>query len=721
MRFIKISVNPDKVKSKEEGANKTEFMVQKFDLDDPNVDFDLETICRNNVHSMNHFSGGVSRVFQSRGYTGRSRNASYSGVWGVALDFDDGLITLEEAKREFGKYINIIYTSTNHRINKPDHGGVVDRFRVILPFEPKTDGTAYFEGETAGDSLYSYLKEQFPQADPRIFNRSAKLYPFTGTNPELYKFYLNKRGEWFEVSMEDLKIHSRLTSARLEAKQRRSKNQKTFSLNDVVVLSNKKDQVYIRDIKKKTPCYCLFCDDLNSKSASAFIALNDHGDTYIWCSHCRKTYWSDDPQINPDLISLWFDHSAGHAAFYDKNNGDLKFFKNIKDWVNFCEQRLLNPFSDGKLTRALLKFDPATKYGIDRENRTFNIFAPSQYLQQYKDKIKPDLGILKHKTPRIYSILKNVLGDETTIGIFLNWIAFILQFRRKSTLAWIITSTARGTGKEVLVKLVLGPVFGQRHTQIMQGSHIGDRFNKEDAYCWLRCYDEVFQAGDTKANLERREWLKTKIGSYTMTIEPKGIDKIELESHINYVLLSNSIRAVLLEEGDRRFNVVRNPDAVPLHSGMDWWVDGPTMEKEIVSEIPIFAEYIQKIEVNYQQANYPTDSKARFELLEESKDNIQYFADRLSTGDVEFFELDSVFPGSEVAGNGHGWHTDANNVCSTLIRQKCALPVKYLNHILRYHFKYRDPISIRRRLKSDGIIIDTVRLGKESYRCFRAI
>lgn len=721
MRFLKLSVNPDKVKSKEEGALKTEFMIRKFDLDVPNVEAELMELCRNNVHSVNNFSGSMNQTLKAQGFTGRCRNADFAGVWGVALDYDDGHVSLEEAKKEFSKYIHIIYTSTGHRVNKLDHGGIVDRFRVILPFELKGDGSSYFENESAGIQLYEYLKKLFPQADPAVFRRSTKLYPFTGEDQSLYEFHLNRDGDWFSIIMDDIRNFRRLTDARTEARHRRSKNQKTFSLSDTVVLPNKRDQMYISDINEKTPCYCLFCDDLNSKSASAFISLNDHRDTYLYCSHCRKTYWSDDPNFNPDLLSLWFDHTAGHATFYEKEKGNLKFFKNMKDWINFCEQRLLNPFSDGKLPRASLIFNPAVAFGLELESKTFNIFAPSDYLKQYDNKIQPDLEILKQNSPRIYSVLQNVFGDEETIGIFLNWVAFILQSRRKSTLAWIITSSARGTGKEVLVKLILGPLFGQKHTQVMTGSNIGDRFNREDAHCWLRCYDEVFQAGDTKANLERREWLKTKIGSYTMTIEPKGIDKLEMESHINYILLSNSIRAVLLEEGDRRFNVVRNPDAVPLHSGMDWWVDGPTMEKEIASEIPIFAEYIQKIEVNYQKANYPTDSKARLELLEESKDNIQYFADRLSTGDVEFFELDSIFPGSEIAGNGCGWHADARNVCGTLIRQKCALPVKYLNHILRFHFKYRDPISIRRRLKSDGINIDTVRLGKEGYRCFRAI
>ena len=305
--------------------------------------------------------------------------------------------------------------------------------------------------------------------------------------------------------------------------------------------------------------------------------------------------------------------------------------------------------------------------------------------------------MLAKYTPRIHSVLKNVLGEDMIVNCFLNWLGFILQERRKTTLAWLITTEARGTGKEVIFKLILGPIFGDKQTQLFQGSSIGEKFNSMDATCWLRCYDEVFQRGEFVENLKRREWLKTKIGSKTKELEPKGIDKIIMSSHINYMLFSNSTHALLLEQGDRRFNVTRNPFSIPL-TRMDWWVDGPTMEKEIEAEIPAFAQYIQQIEVDFNQANYPTDTEARRELLEASKEDIQVFIDHLEAGDADFFNLDSI------------WNDDFTiGLVRRCIELKKSIPAKYANQLLTRMLK-GSIINIRRRLEEHGVNSITIRI-----------
>lgn len=61
---------------------------------------------------------------------GKRTNANFEyAAWG-ALDFDDGLYTLEQAKREWCDTIHIIGTTRSHQISK--NGLICDRFRIIF-------------------------------------------------------------------------------------------------------------------------------------------------------------------------------------------------------------------------------------------------------------------------------------------------------------------------------------------------------------------------------------------------------------------------------------------------------------------------------------------------------------------------------------------------------------------------------------------------------------
>ena len=268
-KTIKLSINPERVLSKEGGRNITTFKVREFNLDNPDTENELRELFQSNVHAVNYFTGGISNTATGDGFTGKLLKANYAGVFGIALDFDDGKLSLEEAKEQFKPYINIIYTSSEHRQDNPDHNGIQDRFRVILPFKPEPDGSAYFNGETTGDNFYSYLKNQFPDADPMVFGRHVKLFPFAGTDRDLYEFHLNKDADWYTVTNGDIEANKRIE----KVKKRKKTSNKTFSTNETVILPDRKASVCAGDISEKQPCFCLFCNDLESKSASALALM----------------------------------------------------------------------------------------------------------------------------------------------------------------------------------------------------------------------------------------------------------------------------------------------------------------------------------------------------------------------------------------------------------------------------------------------------------------
>ncbi len=712
-KVITLSVNPTIIKSKEDGDRITSFGVRSFDLDQPGVEEELRNLCSTSVHAVNHWSGGVTKAQKAAGLTGKCEKKNYQGVFGLALDYDDGHVSLSDACTMFKDYIHIIYTSSGHRQDKPDHNGIQDRFRVILPYRPTFDGSALFGGKLSGKKYYEYLKATFPEADPKVFNMHMKLYPFAGPDPDLYEFYLKTCGKWYSITLDDINSWEESNSAK---KEKKKVTTNTFRLDDEITLPDRKSTMLVGDVEEKQVCFCNFCDDLNSQSASAFVSLNDHGEYYMYCSHCDKTYWSDQPRFKSSMMDLYFDHRAGYVAYFDKEEREPKFFKNKSDWINFCRTAVLNPAVDTRLPRAKTIFNPKFKHGL--ENGEFNTFTPSEYLKVYNPKIKPDLNILRSKTPRIMSILENLFGDDNSINLFLNWVGYILQERRKTTLAWIITTEARGTGKEVLMSLILAPIFGYKQAQIEAASGMNDKFNALDMTCWIRTYDEVFQKAAFTTNIERREWLKTRIGSKSIIVEFKGIDKMMMESHMNFVLLSNYSDSILLEKGDRRFNVMRNENAVPLHT-MDWWTTGKDMEREIESELEVFAEYLQRIEIDANRANYPTENEARRHMLESSKEDMELIADALRNGDVDFFELDEAFPQRD-ADELMGPHYDGRLICQIAIENHHAIPSKWMKRILGRFFRNMSILNMRRKLGSFGAKADSIKLEGKTYRVWAA-
>ena len=201
-RIIYLSVNNSIVRTKAEGENKTGFRVESFDLKEEKDLSRLRQLFQQNVHSINKWNN-PNRYERKQNYTGHSKGENFQGVFGIALDYDDGSLTIEEAKEQFKDYIHIIYTSSSHRVDKSDKNGV-QRFRIILPFKPQEDGEAYYTSKQEGNCFYAYLKWKFPEADSTVFECGRKLFPFAGKDHSLYEFNLNTDGEYYFITRDEI-------------------------------------------------------------------------------------------------------------------------------------------------------------------------------------------------------------------------------------------------------------------------------------------------------------------------------------------------------------------------------------------------------------------------------------------------------------------------------------------------------------------------------------
>jgi len=727
MRNITFSYNETKIKTKADGAKIEQFKTITFNIDDLQDQKNLEEFFRTYVYSVNKWIGpGVRNQAVQKPYDGWCASKNYSGLFGIALDYDNGSLTLADAQAAFKPYVNIIHTSTSHLVDVPRHRGIQERFRVILPFLTTEIDPYQFENQVDIELLYSLLKERYTDSDDSVFQMARKFYPFTGQD-DRYEFHLNipdvveHPKPFYTITFEELEQHKMILDGKSANKKKRSTDK--INRNDIIIMKDRKTKKRISDITRGESgvmCYCLFCDDLESEGASAQINLDDHGNFNLYCHHENRTFWEDDLTFNSDVSpNLYFDEDAGFPALYNTSSGIMKFFKNRPDWISYTKKMELPADINTTLPRCTRKLDLRKKFGIYVNKigeDCFNSFQPTKLLEDYEvvqkrivEGKQKELNIsgLKKNIPYIWKVIENLFGterDHEDLKLFLNWLAFCLQSRRQSNCGWIII-TKPGAGKGVLAELIVQAIVGKNALLMEQGNAIGAQFSAEDVNCWFKVYNEIFTKADWTANLKRREWLKHRIGTKDILIEAKGFDKRKYFNNVNYLLFSNLETAFVLETTDRRFFVSNTLHSSKEISSLDWFPEeNKEFEDLIAAEVPIFAKFLQNVKYNSKMANRPVDTPPRKRLIEFSKEDIDYLITKLNLGDATYFELDHIYVKNplDIASSAETIKTEVLDAIENLH----AIPSRYAHEVLGYHMKQASKVNLKRKLEQHDMIIN---------------
>ncbi len=639
-------------------------------------------------------------------------------VYFLTLDFDKNDPTLEEFKESWqkNKFSWFLHTTVNHQRTVSDEGEsiqAIDKFRVIVPLARPISLKEL-------DVMKDFWISKYPKIDKTCFdgNRYFKMSPNAITH--LHNFtdlegnvvFLNPDDEYFKKKK--------------RGPGRPKKEEETFSIIDEVTLEDGKTKEIIGNIISKTKIFCPFCDHTtrtHPNKHNAFIDINDVGQYYIFCSSEGKTYWQDKKEIDAAKTKLFWNESVGGPSMigYESYNGDgpLYIFKNAADFDNYCMQNQIDPNIRSYLPRREIIFNPGLNSGLN--DGYYNLFEETEYMGKDYSTLPPlplnqAVDELKNRCKVIYEIMINIFGEKEYLERFINWIAYILQKREKSYTAWLITSNVQGIGKDLMFIRMLMPLFGEKQSQLMNGSRIAKNFNKIDMNCFLRGYNEVFSAGDAKGNLHRKEMLKDLITAPYQSIEFKGYDVFQSRNFMNFILFSNSEHPIFIDEEDRRFNVIRNDNAVKV-SDLSIYREEKYLEPDISSELNEFANIIFTLEFCRELANKPIDSEAKERLKALSKDEYQEFAEKLKDHDASSFLLEEIFPITEKELD-MGLKTDIAAMVEDMIDQHGVIPSTYMSKICKYHFPYKNYRQNLERLKLKGVESDTKRIGSVTMKVY---
>jgi hypothetical protein len=156
-------------------------------------------------------------------------------------------------------------------------------------------------------------------------------------------------------------------------------------------------------------------------------------------------------------------------------------------------------------------------------------------------------------TSLLHFHIKTLLNeDEKDIDWFLNWLAHIVQFPHKKTeVAVILYDKQFGTGKSLIAEEFLKKIIGIKKMIVTcKTDKVFGKFTNTQGK--LLC---VLNEASGKETFELNEVIKESITGKTIEMEKKNIDSIQITDYLNYIITTNNLNCIKLEEGDRRFMV----------------------------------------------------------------------------------------------------------------------------------------------------------------------
>ncbi|CAM3559134.1 primase-helicase family protein [Parendozoicomonas haliclonae] len=288
-------------------------------------------------------------------------------------------------------------------------------------------------------------------------------------------------------------------------------------------------------------------------------------------------------------------------------------------------------------------FKPTDDRVLDEKNYFLNKFSlppmlrnpveiPAEYMGlEYGEGMK-----FKELCPTIFKVIYSVIGEsEQEFKHFINWLAFIAQKRKMTQTVWVFQGV-NGTGKGVLFKQIIEPMFSRNYSVMLLLENIEDQFNAWRETCLICGIDEV-KFPDGKAG----DAVQNKLKNYTT--EESGVVRAMRENHkkvefyTNYMMFLNVHDGVKLENTDRRYNIApRQETPIRQQEGGMEVVDA-IASGVIAEELPRFASMLMSMCVDAKKVTEVIDNEAKNNMREASQTSVDEFVNAINEGDLNYF------------------------------------------------------------------------------------
>ena len=479
--------------------------------------------------------------------------ASFQQTSLLALDVDSEC-SVATAASLFGEYRHIIAASRNHQKEKVTRSGktlpACDRFRIILPLNEVITNDADFKATWfAAQKICGAIDPACKDAS-RFFFPSTKIlhtnegraFPVVKAKSEVPAKNETpvsiSTGMRLSPSMRTMKFatmgapdgqwHGEMVAACMDLKQQQwgiDEARKFLMKASPILQLDEHDEGVIQDIwANRTPRH------------QPRIQQNDSLARLI--KQCHMLVNVADPS---DVRMVDLTNGAVHDIHPDTVKLELRG-EDYKDYVRarrICCHFTYDPRIIGPLT-----LDPETGIHI------YNTYVPPKWreAQYYKgDELAP-ISQLPDVFDRFFTHLTGAHAESKEY--LLDWLATSMQGRNFTILTAIgEQGIGKGTLGEVMRKLHGDSNFSEATDKIFK-----ERFNGKLESKTLVYVDEI----DLKTK-ESQDRIKAVVNEY-IEVEKKGIDAITVKNHASFYISSNSMDAIKLDAGDRRYSIIQLTD-----------------------------------------------------------------------------------------------------------------------------------------------------------------
>lgn len=512
----------------------------------------------------------------------------------LVLDIDEGS-SIGESSNVFQEYTHIIGTTKSHMAEK--NGVVCERFRLILQLDSRiTNREDYAATWFAAHAM-------LPVIDAACKDPARFYFPCTN-------IIVRHKGESFKVVRAGGVTKPVQSQAVTKPAPGGQKGQ--ISKRALNFLLAGKDQPnwhiernnFVRECKQNLytfeEMYNLFCTQYVPD------ATDEYQFNHVWnteVKHAPRLPVSNDLKnviLGSKLIINMADPT--HTILVDLNNGK-EHDVHIDTIKTSLDKKEYQDFVSSSRIVARLEYGPKTYKPLYRDGDNldvYNLYNPPSWLRKMFYNAEPIEPL--SELPQLYRDFFMHLTDEhlPSFHYVIDWLATSLQGRN---LTFLTAIGEQGIGKGIL-GTIMQKLHGDRNFAKVRDSVFKERFNSPLKNRTLIYVDELDLK--TKESLDR---IKDVV-NYEIEIEEKGLDARSFKNYASFYLSSNTMDAVVIEGGDRRFSIIQLTDKKftehPLYARVDSLTDD-----ESISEL---ARYLRFKTVTTNM-NRPFQDSRRFEQV----------------------------------------------------------------------------------------------------------
>jgi hypothetical protein len=256
--------------------------------------------------------------------------------------------------------------------------------------------------------------------------------------------------------------------------------------------------------------------------------------------------------MNGNLLALWTEITEDNGLpRFSKNMGDLKNWFSPRSYHVLDKngkEKKVNPISVWLESKHRREFDGIVfRPGCTDTGKKFNLFRGWPITPNPRGDCRLFLAHLR-------DIVCG--GDADVFDYLMQWLANIFQKPEDRPGTALALQGVQGAGKGVISKY-LKTVLGMHLLTVAGGEQLLEKFNSDLKIALLVFGDETVWPGDKKGIEKLKSWITED----TIMIEPKYVNKFQINCYARFMFTTNRDHSAPAELGDRRFVPLNVSDA----------------------------------------------------------------------------------------------------------------------------------------------------------------